>query len=444
MEATPHQQQAQDSIIELLKTNDAVVLSGSAGVGKTWLLGQIVKRLSSSGNVYCSAPTHNAVGVLQEKMKDINAIFGTTHAALKMKRKIDKKTGRVSFKPSFIDKFPPLKGIKYFIIDESSMLNEDLYDNAIIHAKNQNCKILFCGDIKQLPPVGENISKVFSQNLPTVELTEIIRQKDGSPIIDLSRNLQTIQSKDSRVNQDGEGYIYSYDRQKVIDTLAYVNGTKELKYIAYTNKEVDAINKDVRLSIYGNPGKLELNESIVMSAPYRDIYVNNQEVKINRLDIKEVNFHFLERQGDGFEKDRTSSVPLKVYCVNGYTKTIVDNGNPNSWMSGGKQEERHEWTDNMYIVHEDSEEVYRQVVKHIKTLAELAEIPWVEFYRFIEQFADFTYSHALTIHKSQGNTYDQCIINIENVNFNRNIEEKEKMLYTAVTRASKLVILYKV
>lgn len=442
MEATPHQQQAQDSIIELLKTNDTVVLSGSAGVGKTWLLGQIVKRLSSSGNVYCSAPTHNAVGVLQEKMKDINAIFGTTHAALKMKRKIDKKTGKISFKPSFGEKYPPLKGIKYFIIDESSMLNEDLYDNAVMRAKNQNCKILFCGDIKQLPPVGEPISKVFSQGLPTVELTEIVRQKNGSPIIDLSRNLSLIKSRINTVSE-GEGYLYSNDRQKVIDTLAYVNGTKELKYIAYTNKEVDSINKDVRLSIYGNPGKLEPGESIVMSAPYKDIYVNNQEVKIKHLAIKEINFSFLERQGDGFEKDRSSFVTLKVYCVNGHIQTVVDSGNPNSWMSE-KTEEKQEWTDNMYIIHEDSEEVYKQVVKHISSLASLAEIPWVEYYRFTEQFADFTYSHALTIHKSQGNTYDQCIINIENVDFNRNLEEKEKMLYTAVTRASKLVILYKV
>ena len=44
----------------------------------------------------------------------------------------------------------------------------------------------------------------------------------------------------------------------------------------------------------------------------------------------------------------------------------------------------------------------------------------------------------------QGQTFKQAIINVKNINFNRDSEEKEKMFYTAVTRASDLVILYNV
>ena len=44
-------------------------------------------------------------------------------------------------------------------------------------------------DGKQLPPVGFDYSPVFDRDFFTVELTEIIRQGEGSPIITLSRDL---------------------------------------------------------------------------------------------------------------------------------------------------------------------------------------------------------------------------------------------------------------
>ena len=63
---------------------------------------------------------------------------------------------------------------------------------------------------------------------------------------------------------------------------------------------------------------------------------------------------------------------------------------------------------------------------------------------FISLFATFKYNHALTVHKSQGSTYKQAIINIKNIEMNPNKKEKKRLLYTAITRASDLVILYNV
>lgn len=44
----------------------------------------------------------------------------------------------------------------------------------------------------------------------------------------------------------------------------------------------------------------------------------------------------------------------------------------------------------------------------------------------------------------QGSTYTQTIVNVANVLMNRNASEKKRLLYTAVTRTSDLLILYKV
>ncbi len=41
----------------------------------------------------------------------------------------------------------------------------------------------------------------------------------------------------------------------------------------------------------------------------------------------------------------------------------------------------------------------------------------------------------------QGSTYKEAILNIGNIGFNSDMAEKQKMLYTAITRASDLVIL---
>ena len=70
-------------------------------------------------------------------------------------------------------------------------------------------------------------------------------------------------------------------------------------------------------------------------------------------------------------------------------------------------------------------------------------IDWKDYYDFKEGFADMKYNHAITVHKSQGSTYKQAIVNIKNIGLNKNKTERTRLLYTAVTRASKLLILYK-
>ena len=42
----------------------------------------------------------------------------------------------------------------------------------------------------------------------------------------------------------------------------------------------------------------------------------------------------------------------------------------------------------------------------------------------------------------QGSTYEKVIINIKNCMLNTDTNERDKLLYTAITRASNLVILY--
>lgn len=427
---TPHQEDILIQSLGILETGNRLVITGKAGTGKTTLVKFLLKELKRReiDNVrkynksICSAPTNKAVKVLKSKMTEgVNEnYFQTTHSALKLKRHINIKTGSVTFKPEKIYKGNyPLKNVSILIIDEASMLNSKLLH--YIEESALSIKVIFIGDEAQIPPVGESHSPVFYSDYPTVELTEIIRQAEGNPIIELSRNLNLIKSKTENRTSIG-GYIFTENLFKVIKTLARVNGTDELKYLAWTNREVDFINNQVRNFIYGSPSKIEIGESLIFNSPYGD-YFTNEEIKVKKIEVSEKKYLVYKVLNPEYNTSNLEAprelikyVLLKTYQIN----------------------------DSVYVLHEDSEMIYKEVVKHIKEMIGKNLLFWNSYYNFIESFADIKYNHAITVHKSQGSTYHQVIINVRDINFNKDKEEREKLLYTAITRAENLVVLYKI
>ena len=470
---TEHQSEILHKSLDILKNGNRLLITGSAGVGKTYMVDELVKHLRAvyGGTFYLSAPTNQAVSVLKGKITPHpNSKLITTHKALKIKRFIDNNTGSITFKASFDSKYPPLKGVKYLIIDESSMIPLWLQMEIEEHADKQGCKVVFIGDNQQIQPVGEADSPVFlgkprlipkgsslPENhtckrfydedfevaflaYPEVELTEIVRQKDGSPIIDLSRNLALISTKEAVKNESG-GYIYSNEYDKVLSTLAHVNGTDELKYLAYTNAEVDKVNRDVRKAVYGpEPAKIEKDETLVFNAPFKEYYTN-EELKVEKLLVREKVFKFLTVKGKYGQDDVYEEAKLKYYSINFKNSTQEKFLSLDSWNS---KESSEEVEDNIIVIHEDSEANLKKIFSYLKAKANAREIDWTDYFEFIESFADLKYNHAITIHKSQGSTFKQGILNYKNIKLCQDDAERQRLLYTGVTRASELLILYNV
>ena len=424
---TEHQNQILNQSLLILQKSKRLLIKGSAGVGKTYMVNELISIIGNglkSDSIYCSAPTNKAVAVLKGKV-NVPVKFVTTHSAMKLKRVINYNTGEISFKPDFDPEFPPLKGVKLFVIDECSMLNTELLEFIEKYAVLQGCTVIFIGDNKQLNPVNEEESPVFFKDYPEVELTEIVRQKGGNPIIDLSRNLSLI-NQHQEIRNDVGGYIYTANKDKIIETLAQVNGTDDLKYLAYTNQEVDSINNLVRKRIYGEPAKIEQGETLVFNAPLGDLYYTNEEITVNKLRIDSRIFKIATGN------DVIEEAELKYYSIN------------YSMMQKNEYNDKDEFIDTIKVIHEDSESDYKNICALLKARAKAKEISWVDYYNFVEMFADLKYNHAITVHKSQGSTYKQAIVNIKNININKNHKEKTRLLYTAVTRASELLILYNV
>ena len=436
---TKHQEEKLKVSLNIQSKNDRLLISGSAGVGKTFMVNELIYNLKnciflSAQNkiILCTAPTNKALSVLKGKVDEMNNLdFNTVHSALKLKRNIS-KDGKVFFNPNFKLSDPPLKGVGIMIIDECSMINSDILGNIEEHASNNGTKVIFIGDKKQINPVMEDESIVFYAKYPEVELTEIIRQGEGSPIIDLSRNLNLLSGTESVITPDGKGYTHSRDMPYILQELAKVNGTDELKYLAWTNKEVDLVNSTVRKMIYGSPRKLEVDETIVFNNPYNNVYYTNQEVMIKTLEVKTLSFNnIMNGNSSIFNNVKDDKLYYKVYVANAKREQ-------SDFKGDGKYTK-----ETIIVIHEDSEKKLTIYLNKLKAACKNRMLDWVDFFKFKERFADFKYNHALSVHKSQGSTYKKCVINVSNIAFNKNKKERVRLLYTAVTRASDLVVIYK-
>lgn len=426
MEATSHQLEKINAAISLVdQGHKRIIISGSAGVGKTFaakvLLDHYLKKVLlmnqnahrwAPGSIYVTAPTNKALSILQQKIPPHNNIvFKTTHSALKLTRIVEDKKNSVYFAQMKNDKNPPFDGCVMALVDECSMLESKILDML----DDFPFPIIFIGDNQQLNPIKEYVSPVFNRGYPTVELTEIIRQGEGNPIIELSRNLHLIKTRQPNLTSDNTGYIFQNDRTKIIQNLAEVNGTDELKYLAYTNIEVDSTNKRVRELLYGDrPAIVELGETLVMDAPKGEHWTN-QEVKVEDLKI----------------------ITEQVLVPTSYTKFTF-----NGPINCEKIKMRvYRVNDDFNIVQEHSVSMFNHILAALVTNCSKFGWSWKCKFFFEEQFAKTKYNHAITVHKSQGSTYKEAVMNVGNINYNRNDIERTRMLYTGVTRASKLLVL---
>lgn len=245
-------------------------LSGYAGTGKTTITKELIRWYKSDkryqyNGIIVSAPTHKAKKVIRRATGE-NA--ETIQKLLGLRPNTDLEDFDIN-NPQFDPKANKMIAFcKFLIIDEASMLNENLFDMIVAEAKLFKTKVLFMGDEAQLPPVRESISKIFTHVPDKCQLTKVERQSDSNPIMsvyDLIRSdLKT--SRDIFIHETainpktGEGVIFHNDLKAfeniVLPLFAspeYKEDSDFVKLITYTNDSVKAWNKRIRDHIHGSP-----------------------------------------------------------------------------------------------------------------------------------------------------------------------------------------------
>ena len=193
-----------DSLFDIVEhTSRSIFLTGKAGTGKTTFLNDFVKKTKKKHIVI--APT--GIAAINAGGVTIHSMFGLPlRTFLPTTERIDQNLANniADLMPHFKyrkDKLKLLREIEIIIIDEASMLRADVLDMmdfALRHVRRNQEKfggvqMLFIGDLYQLPPVvrDEHIlsmcypSPFFfhakaleGSNFITLELTKVYRQTD--------------------------------------------------------------------------------------------------------------------------------------------------------------------------------------------------------------------------------------------------------------------------
>lgn len=166
----------QRQAINLALSKGFLVLTGGPGTGKTTTLNAIISLYQQQGlNVMICAPTGRAA----KRISDLTGFEAKTiHRLLEVKYAKDD----VAFFAH--DENDPLD-CDALIIDEMSMVDSQLFE-AVLRAVSVNCKLILVGDSDQLPSVGAgNVLRdiIDSGVMSVVQLKEIFRQSQRSQIV---------------------------------------------------------------------------------------------------------------------------------------------------------------------------------------------------------------------------------------------------------------------
>jgi len=170
------------SALEMAANNGIMALTGGPGTGKTTTVRGILMLFDAMGlkTVLC-APTGRAAQRLSEtclrEAATVHRLLGTTPG----------EDGELVFSH---DEDDPLNA-DAVIVDESSML-DILLMRSLLAAMKRGCRLVMVGDADQLPPVGPGCvfaDVIKSGVVPTIALSEIFRQAEGSGIVRCAHNV---------------------------------------------------------------------------------------------------------------------------------------------------------------------------------------------------------------------------------------------------------------
>lgn len=444
---------------EVLPGDDLMKLViGYAGTGKTFTMGKLVKQfiLMQHKAVALTAPTNKAVKVLKSSAsyKHPLLVYKTIHSLLGLKMDVDDRGKQIFVQSRDPEDSPAIEEQNVLIIDESSMLDDDLADMIFPYVDGGDLKLIFMGDPVQIPPVNKTDSYPFQPahrnrlHIGVYELSTVVRQAAGNPILELANIVRqhykspsipyTYETK--LVDEKGIIVLEKDDDRDLIlqicehyfSNIRFKDDSDFMKVIAWTNKVVDKMNTFIRRMIFKDQGalrKIMVGEKLIADKPI----VEKGEGKIYDKILYTVN--------DEFEVDEYTVGDFNVfqeYKVKTYFTKV-------SHISEAGNRIRNE----IRILHEQGEEQFNEVLTILKNRA-LKEKDsgqrrqnWRIYYEISNKFAWVKYNYAITAHKSQGSTYSNAMVIDTDIDNNSRIEERNRIRYVAYTRAKNLLFIVK-
>ncbi|NOQ25791.1 MAG: AAA family ATPase [Bacteroidales bacterium] len=381
-------------------TNQSVFLTGKAGTGKTTLLKQIVD--TTHKKTVIAAPT--GIAAINAGGVTLHSLFHLPFGSFIPDNQIP-ANGELSFlltTPNTLirnlkmnsNKKTLLREMELLIIDEVSMLRADLLDaiDTILRYVRRNSnpfgglQILFIGDLWQLPPVVKNqewnilknyYANIFFFNatpfkkvdLIYLELDKIYRQTD-SDFIDLlnSFRLNKISKKD--IETLNKQYKSQFN---LLDNEGYI-------YLTTHNNKADKINKQALEKLSG--------KTYSYRAEVEGEFSEHSFPIDETLELKEgAQVMFIKNDYSGNSAYFNGKIG-KIDTISSENIIVsFSDGSPDAEV------EKYIWENKKFALNQESKEIEERIVGTFSHYP--IKLAW-----------------AITIHKSQGLTFEKAIIDI--------------------------------
>lgn len=411
------QKEAVRSVIE----NKVTVITGGPGVGKTTIINSIIKILEAKGlRILLSAPTGRAAKKLSETT---GKIAMTIHRLLKF----NPHKRRFEFNEN------NLLDADVFIVDEVSMIDVNLM-HYLLKAIPLNAKLILVGDIDQLPSVGPgNVLKdiINSGVIITIKLTEIFRQSEQSLIVENAHRINNGELPEFCSALTDANTINKNLIKRLIQTDTVFQSNQYETDITNTqenNKKISAKLSEV----FQNDSDfyfIEINDPKEISSTIK--YLCRYEIpkKFGFNPLGEIQVLTPMHKGDIGTSALNTMLqetlnPQQEYIV-GFAKKFCKNDKV------------------MQIKNNYDKDVFNGDMGKISKIDKINGKVSVEFdgrnisYE-LSELDELVLSYAVTIHKSQGNEYPAVVIPVSTQHF---IMLQRNLIYTAVTRGKKLVVI---
>lgn len=364
------------------------VITGGPGTGKTTIINGLIRIFESAGlSIALAAPTGRAAKRMTEATR---REAKTIHRLLEYTFSEDKDF--LSFQKN---EDAPLEA-DVLILDEVSMIDIILMQHLSKAIKPQ-ARLILVGDADQLPSVGPgNVLRdiIESNCVPVIRLTEIFRQSERSMI---ALNAHRINQGEYPVLNDRDKDFFLVTARQQDDIAALIVDLVKRRLPEYYG--VDAI-KDIQILT---------------------------PVKNSKVGTKALN-EILQQALNGELKRPQKKIGDRVFKVGDKVMQIKNNYSM-KWTTEDAMEGDGVFNGDMGFV-----EAILDVERKMAIRFDDDKLAHYEF----NQLEEITHAYAVTVHKSQGSEYPIVVMPVTwfpPMLMSRNI------LYTAVTRAKKIVVL---
>ena len=421
------------------KTAWDMFLIGPAGTGKTTELRIYVEHCIAKEIPYVvCAYTHKACEILMEKLPP-GARIQTLHSFLCKRPTIN--TNAVSHKhiTNSSQTDAPDTEPEVMFLDEYSMVGEK--DELDIRLEQDpeyegipKLKVVWVGDLNQLGPVGDKqtvspkgnyirkLTKIWRNDNPLQEpLNALISYIKGEPPATLPGNSHFIRGKDL--------------------VTEYSNCEDDKVLLAFTNKRVQYLNSQIQ-------GRTEpLEDDNLFCPSNRQGYIFNRFVdypeRIERVHGDPLELNSKYKTLEGLHK-----MPEIQYAevVNDEGETVIlacvfGHYSYKNYLDGLKKEAA---DSNLAIERKNpgfKAVAWAKFNNQHKDARRRAKA-WREFLSVDECVVCLDFTHALTVHKSQGSTFHTVFLDTDDLSTcaDRNFEQYLKLTYVGISRASHKVV----